>query len=80
VLCAPQRGRRTGFTQASACGFTPVDAAVGVPVCALRDPPVIGHHDLRGASQVDEEYFTGDAAVGADIVVFTSDWSRSVSD
>lgn len=58
----------------------PVDAAVGVGVSALQDQPVIGHHDFPGSSQVDEEYFTGDAAVGADVVVVTSDWSSSVSD
>ena len=58
----------------------PVDAAVGVGVWALQEQPVIGHHDFSGCSQVDEEYFSGDAAAGADIVVFTSDWSGSFCD
>ncbi len=58
----------------------PVDAAVGVGVWALQDQPVIGHHDFSGCSQVDEEYVTGDAAAGADFVVFSSDWSGSLCD
>jgi len=58
----------------------PVDAAVGVGVWALQEQPVIGQHGFSGASQVDEEYFSGDAAVGANFVVFTSDWSGSFAD